>query len=562
MEKVEHVIIIDIDGLRRDVLYYTLALDSLRSEATRQLPHLSKIVGNISLEDITNPDDIELERDLNVTKCDSLLANRCVTVFPSYTYPCQASLFTGLFPKNHGISANFHFDRSGQSIGANGGPEYFTKFDGGRFYVGMGSGNRMLKQGTKTIYDYLYEFDKKCAIVYNFFTSQNKRAIGHVMWNVPWKFEGKGDDIDWIVPNLSNQVSFITERAADGIAAYKENFDEEMMNDAISYINGFVTRKAKPPHLMTLYFGGHDHQAHRQGEVKLQQDYLYKTVDTQIGKFLRYWEALVDDVPSVKNTMFVLCADHGHTETPIDESKRITRKELKGVLQRTESLKYDVFGKGEFFELEEKCNAIISTTAGVAHIYVRRGVFENEKRDWTEPPLYKDIKPILEHFSESTQMAASAQNFLGSAFDFILVKDQESREYKIYEYNLETGHDRDLIPIPDNFAADLGYVLGKERLAELYSDNSGDILLLPNYRNGYRIEKESNLIRSTHGSLQDTDSYIPLIFATPYNRDIIKKASACAYENCIMADARIVDITPTILNQLGVMVNVDGDVRF
>ena len=142
------------------------------------------------------------------------------------------------------------------------------------------------------------------------------------------------------------------------------------------------------------------------------------------------------------------------------------------------------------------------------------------------------------------------------------MKDQESRQYKIYEYNLETSQDRDLIPIPDDFGADRGFVLGKERLAELYSDNSGDILLLPNYRNGYRIEKESHLIRSTHGSLADTDSYIPLIFSTPYNRDIIQKGSACDYENCVVEDARIVDIAPTILKHLDVMVSVDGDVRF
>ena len=55
----------------------------------------------------------------------------------------------------------------------------------------------------------------------------------------------------------------------------------------------------------------------------------------------------------------------------------------------------------------------------------------------------------------------------------------------------------------------------------MYCANSGDILLFVNYNDNYRFEKNRRM-RSTHGSLLPSDSYVPLIFATPYNPKLIK----------------------------------------
>ena len=551
--KIQNVVIIDIDGLRRDVLYNTLAEDSLRRDVNKKLPNLSKIIGNIKLEDVKDPNQITLEKNYDVIESDSLTINNCVTVFPTYTYPAQASIFTGLFPKNHGIMANFHFDREGNSLGANGESHYYTKFEAIRFYLNEGSCNRMMKKGVNTIYDYFHQHGYKCAVSCNQFVSQNRDAVNHVTWHLPWNFEGAGKEIDWLVPNILDQRQFLTEGAADGISDYRENFDYQMIDDALGYLDEFIKFKKSPPNLITLYFGGHDHQAHIQGEVPLQRDYLVNTVDVLLGKFLRCWKELANENP-LNNTLFVICADHGHTKADLDDNKRVTRKELKGLLKR---LDYDVLGKSELYELEQFSNAIVTITAGMTHIYVRHGVVKKERGNWKENPTFHDLRLILKELSHANQMPSSATNFLSNAFDYILFKDYDKQRYQVYQYN--TVNNTDIIkPITKNFGADKNYVLGKERLDELYCANSGDILLFVNYNDNYRFEKNRRM-RSTHGSLLPSDSYVPLIFATPYNPKLIKSIAARKYRRGVIPFARTVDITPTLLRQFKIPYkNLDG----
>lgn len=555
--KIQNVVIIDIDGLRRDVLYNTLAEDSLRRDINKKLPNLSKIVGKIKLADVQDPNKITLEKKYEVIGCDALAVNQCVTVFPSYTYPAQASIFTGLFPKNHGITSNFHFDREGNSLGADGKSQYYSQFGAMHFFLNEGSCNRMLKKGVKTIYDYFHQQEYKCAVSCNQFVSQNKDAVNHVTWHLPWNFEGAGKEIDWLVPNIIGQTQFMTENSADGIGAYRENFDYKMMDDVLGYLEEFPKFKKSPPNLMTLYFGGHDHQAHIQGEVPLQRDYLVNTVDILLGKFLNLWER-VTDKNSLEKTLFVICSDHGHTKADLDDNKRITGDEIKGLLKR---LDYDVLGKSELFALEEYANAIINITAGATHIYVRHGVVKKERGNWKENPTFQDLRLILKELSQANQMLSSPTNFFSNAFDYILYKDHDKNRYQIYQYNIENNSDI-IQPIAKNFGADKNYVLGKERLNELYSANSGDILLLVNYDDNYRFEKNRRM-RSTHGSLLPSDSYVPLIFATPYNPGLIKSVSAGNYQRGVIPFARTVDITPTLLHLFKIPYkNLDGKELF
>ncbi|MDZ7263332.1 MAG: alkaline phosphatase family protein [candidate division KSB1 bacterium] len=572
-DQIRHVVIIDIDGLRRDVLYNTLAEDSLREDTNRRLPNLSKIVGSLSLEKISSPDAITLSGDYNVTQSESIVVNRCVTAFPSYTYPCQTSIFTGLFPKHHGITANFHFDRMGRSVGAKGKTENYSKFEALSFFMNEGSGSRMMNRGTQTIYDYLHE-QYKCAVCYNLFVSQNKGAVNHIVgvfpWRLPWRFDGADPKtIDWIIPDIFNQTQFITERAADGIGDYRENFDGEMMDDAIRYLEDFVRHKHAPPNLFTLYFGGHDHQAHihlrgelqDHGDLIAQRDYLINTVDTQLGRFLRTWTSLSKFAP-LDDTLFVICSDHGHTGAELNDAKRITRAEVKALLKRCG---YDVLGKGEYGEIESSCNAIITVTAAAAQIYIRRGIFgyraRGEKIDWQEQPTFKDLRELLQEFSKANQGISTVNNFLANALDYILFKDYEKNVYQVYHYDQHRAGDH-IAALKSNFGDKQGYILAVDRLQEMYGDNSGDIILLINYQHDFRFEK-SHRMRSTHGSLYPSDSYVPLIFATPFNRKLMKKAAAGSYTSGVVQQARIYDITPTIVGQFGIHPpNLDGKALF
>jgi hypothetical protein len=572
-DQIRHVVIIDIDGLRRDVLYNTLAEDSLRDETNKRLPNLSRIVGQLSLEKITSPDAIAVFGDYDVSQSESIVVNRCVTAFPSYTYPCQTSIFTGLFPKHHGITANFHFDRRGQSLGAKGKTENYSKFEALSFFINEGSGSRMMNKGTQTIYDYLHE-QYKCAVCYNLFVSQDKAAVNHIVgvfpWRLPWRFNGADPKaIDWIIPNIFNQTQFLTERAADGIGDYRENFDEEMMDDAIRYLEDFVRHKHAPPNLFTLYFGGHDHQAHinlrgvlqDHGDIIAQRDYLINTVDTQLGRFLKTWANLSKFEP-LNDTLFVICSDHGHTGAELNDAKRITRAEMKALLKRCG---YDILGKGEFGEIESSCNAIITITAAAAQIYIRRGIFgyrtRGEKIDWQEQPTFKDLRELLQQLSQANQATPSGSNFLADALDYILFKDYEKNAYQIYHYDHHRAADR-IAALTSNFGKEKGYILAQDRLQEMYGDNSGDIILLINYQQDFRFEK-SHRMRSTHGSLLPSDSYVPLIFATPFNRKLLKKAAAGSYPKGVIQQARIYDITPTIVGRFGIHpANLDGKELF
>lgn len=564
--QIRNVIIIDVDGLRRDILYNTLAEDSLKEDSQKSLPNFAKITGNISLEDIRHSDDINIFGDYDVKNSDSLVVNRCVSVFPSYTYPAQATIFTGLFPKNHGITANFHFDRLGTSFAAKGKSENFSMYESLSFFTNEGSGNRMMKRGTKTIYDYLNE-QYKCAVSSNLFVSQNQNAVNHIIsmfpWRLPWRFEGKDKSkIDWLIPNIFKQTQFITESAADGIGDYRDNFDEEMMDDVITYLKDFLEHKHPPPNLFTLYFGGHDHQAHitvkedrlEHGDIRAQRDYLKNTVDTQLGRFLKLWDKLGEQNPGLKDTLFVICSDHGHTGAEWDDSKRVTRKEIKKVLKQCG---YDVLGKAEFGELESSCNSITTITAASAQIHVRRAILEYRARgikiDWTSPPELKDLEEILQEFSKANQNKSQENNFLNKAFDYILFKDYERETYQVYEFDINRGSGN-IKPINKNFGKENGYIKAKERLDEFYCENSGDILLLINYKDHYRFEKRYRM-KSTHGSLLASDSYVPLIFSTPYNPGLIKKRASSQYSKGIIPEAKIADITPTILHQF----NVQGE---
>ena len=60
----------------------------------------------------------------------------------------------------------------------------------------------------------------------------------------PWRFEGKNKSkIDWLIPNIFKQTQFLSESAADGIGDYRDDFDEEKMEDVITYSNDFLERK-------------------------------------------------------------------------------------------------------------------------------------------------------------------------------------------------------------------------------------------------------------------------------------------------------------------------------
>jgi|GEM_PF-6560757 len=558
--KIENVVIIDIDGLRRDVLYNAVTKDSLLSDDKKKLPTFSKILGPIKLDNIADVNLINsFGNDHSVTfSKNSILVDRCTTVFPSYTHPAQASIFTGMLPKNHGITANFPFDRSGESLGAKRKSQDYSSKDALEFYLEEGSGNYMLKEGTSTIYDLCSENRLKCAVAYNFFISQHRENVDILDFSS--KIDGiNREKIDWIVPNIKDQIKFVTEGAADGISWYHKNFDNDMWKDVRNYLQIYQDQNIKLPNVLTLYFGGHDHQAHIQGKLDLQLEYLKRTVDPILKELLNIWKQFaIND--SCMNTLFVICSDHGHTPVDLDYRNQITPKEIENLVN---GRYYDVLDKGELYVAERKCNTVIEITAGLAHIYIRKGVKDPPLGNWKEKPSFNDIKDALRKLCKANKRSDFYPQIHPGAFDYILFKSNEDNAYFLYDY--DESSDNDIIkPVTENFGIEKGYVRGRERIEDLLCENSGDILVIVNYGAGFRFEKKSEM-KSTHGSLLDSDSYVPLTFSTPFNSDIIKTMKL-QNENIakgVVASAKTIDIIPTILNQFNMRSDeFDGEALF
>jgi len=79
------VILIDIDGLRREAFYFAVNHGVL--------PNFERILGGRNFE-------------------KAIRFDKATTVLPSVTLTAQASIFTGAYPAKHGIAGNQWFNRA------------------------------------------------------------------------------------------------------------------------------------------------------------------------------------------------------------------------------------------------------------------------------------------------------------------------------------------------------------------------------------------------------------------------------------------------------------------
>src|SRR5689334_25170809 len=85
----KHVVIVDIDGVRRDTFE--------RAYLEGRLPNFERVLGSSAG---------------GTGFGSALVFENATTVFPTVTMAGQASIFTGAYPALHGISGNAWFDRA------------------------------------------------------------------------------------------------------------------------------------------------------------------------------------------------------------------------------------------------------------------------------------------------------------------------------------------------------------------------------------------------------------------------------------------------------------------
>lgn len=445
------IVILDIDGLRRDV--YQRALSRV------EVPNLARLVGGPGGEKAAHVP--------------------ALSVAPSITFAAQASIYTGAQPAQHRIPGNECFDRLGH---ANEGQPRHYGFDVGDtlavddavrvFSDGLASD--LLNPDTPTLYETAARLGKTSLVAYNMYA--------------------RGAD-QWVTPNLLDIARFTKGRGVLGLEAGK--YDAAMLDDLGRALKGWEAL----PDLLTVYLMGLDHHSHLHGP-DTQGDYLRDVIDPQVGRLLE----LLESYGPLAGTLFVVLSDHGQIPVIDDDHHALHlgfpfEKELSHVF---EALHLDVHDKpGE----DPNCDAVIGLNGGLAHVYL-----QHRQGRWADAPrTAEDVLPVAEAFHAMMAEGRYAPELQGT-LELVLVRDAQTGGWGA-EYAVYVGEGRTQ-PLDDYLAEhpELPYVDAANRLRNLASSMSGDLILAANGREGFCF---GGPLKGVHGSLYRADSEAVLTFAYP-----------------------------------------------
>ena len=417
------LVLIDIDGLRRDV--FLSALDE------GGVPNIARIVGGRGSE-----------RACHV---------EAVSTAPSITFTAQASIVTGRHPGEHGVPGNESFDRFGRI--SNGRPRHFG-FDVGDtlavddavavFTDGLAS--RFLCSETPTLYEMAAARGLSSAVFYHMYA--------------------RGAEV-WQPPNVLDIARFTKGRGALGMEAGQ--YDAGMLQRLIRFLE-----KGRRPAVLTAYLMGLDHHSHLHGPGS-QAEYLREIIDPQIGLLL---DALAHHGMRA-GALFVLVSDHGQVDAVPDDRHSLRLGfpfdlELVHVFNALGLDVHDIPGE------DPNCDAVMGLNGGMAHVYLQR-------RDgrWADRPRYlEDVLPVAEAFRMMNEQGRYAEE-LHDTLDLILVRNVERAGWEAqYQVYVDDTRTQSLAEYLEAHPA-LGYVDAVNRLRLATAENSGDLLLIAKGRAGY-----------------------------------------------------------------------------
>lgn len=363
LRKPNRLVVVDVDGLRRDVFREALGAGDL--------PNVERIVGGREGETACHVD--------------------ALSTAPSITFAAQASIFTGQHPGVHGIAGNESFDRLGRISG--GCPRHFG-FDVGYtlavddavrvFTDGLAS--QLLDNETPTIYEIASAHGLTSAVAYHMYA--------------------RGAET-WLPPNVVEIARFTKGKEVLGLEAGE--YDGGMLDRLIEYLDAEGC-----PDVLTVYFMGLDHHSHVHGPAS-QPAYLCEVVDVQIGRLL---DAL-ETHGLLGGTLFALVSDHGQIEVIPDDRHSIRLgfpfdRELGHVFQALGLDVHDIPGE------DPACDVVMGLNGGLAHVYL-----QHRAGRWADPPRYaEDVLPVAEAFRQMNEIGKYEDELQGS-LELILVRDAE-----------------------------------------------------------------------------------------------------------------------------------------
>ncbi len=420
---VGHVLMLDIDGLRADVLETALK--------TGRAPNLRRLLGGE-----------ELPRGL----LHPLLAPA-----PSITFASQASLFTGAHPAWHGVPGNQFFDRFGTA--SDGVPRHYA-FDVGdtlaaddavRVFTDGLASDRLL---AKTVYEEAAESGSRSLVAAHMY------ARGATTW---------------LHPSLLNLARFTKGGNLFGLESAE--YDRHTLDTTLEAI----TRDGLPQ-MLTVYFMGLDHESHHHGPGA-QLDYLSGVLDGYVGEL---WQAVQKALPPGKpGPLCLVFSDHGQVGVPADDRHSLR---LGFPFEREMGHLFDALGLDvhDFPGEDPNCDAVVASNGGLAHVYL-----QNRKAFWRDAPDFeRDVLPVAQAFWEANASGKYAAELQG-ALAGVLVRDVEHERWSAAYQALTPQGDR--VPITEWFAAQPGdlYADPVNRLSNLAGSLAGDLLLISNGAEGF-----------------------------------------------------------------------------
>lgn len=416
------IVILDLDGLRPDVLE--------RALAEGRAPALARI--------------LVPERTLMV---------EAVSTAPSITFCAQTAMFTGVPPRNSNVVGNQFFDRFGtwtdeqpsfyafdvgDLLAIDDAPRIYTKPDG---LLGT-----IIPPAVSTLYERAARAGLSSTVVYNMI------ARGATTW---------------ITPSLIDIARFAKGGGLFGIEPAR--FDDEMTAKAIEHL-----RSGSRPDLLTLYFLGLDHVSHHEGPDE-QLPYLEHTLDADIRQVL---EAL-ESHDMLTDTVFAVASDHGQIAVKDDRrhSLRLSfpfDNELAHIFHALGLDVHDYPGEAP------DCDAVVASNGGLAQVYL-----QHRQGHWSTPPRFEaDVLPVARAFWQA-HLTGDYSGELQGSLAMILARNVE-RDGWSAPYQAVTADGRLLSVeafLEENPA--LETCAASWRLQRLACPYSGDLILAANYADGF-----------------------------------------------------------------------------
>ncbi len=371
------------------------------------------------------------------------------------------------------------------------------------------------------------------------------------------------------------------------------------------YLKGLISKERNdvPFSALTVwYLPGLDHEAHFKG-MGVYRDYFMKTTDEYIREVVDRLKKLGE----FDNKIFIITADHGHTAMPTDLPQIPDEEGNMYDADTSCKLKLDDFDKddrkypelannnlhiwelGEVFTLFpsptpgvelkvlapkeiaeildgatseiKEANVIAALNGPMAHIYIKG-------TDWKSDPDERIMGMVLNRLYKILKEGANAtgsfrekidKHFsrLLSSIDVILVRKTLTGEYELLDSISEDSQGNKVInTVPLSFGDSTEYIRAIDRIKKLNNkDRSGDIILIMNDKtSGNAIDRYTTgtACKSWHGSLNPSDSYVPLIVAYPggnkYELEpIINNTEGCSVDQGCDGNWRTTEIIKEII---------------